>query len=90
MSERSYHGATSLSYPTEMLVHTTAFDTDAAISDKIHVLHSGFKEKKEGNALFNNALNTFYLLLFCIRHEVKDHSDSEKIKRFCYFMSYSF
>ena len=28
--------------------------------------------------LFNNALNTFYLWLYGIRHMVKDHSDSEK------------
>ena len=28
--------------------------------------------------VFNDALNTFYLLLYGIRHMVKDHSDSEK------------
>ena len=28
--------------------------------------------------LFNDALNTFYLRLYVIRHMVKDHSDSEK------------
>ena len=33
---------------------------------------------KEGNVLFNDALNTFYLWLYGIRHMVKDHSDSEK------------
>ena len=33
---------------------------------------------KEGNVLFNDALNTFYLWLYCVRHMVKDHSDSEK------------
>ena len=33
---------------------------------------------KEGNVLFNYALNTFYLRLYGIRHMVKDHSDSEK------------
>ena len=31
-----------------------------------------------GNVLFNNALNTFYLRLYGVRHMVKDHSDSEK------------
>ena len=30
------------------------------------------------NVLFNDALNTFYLRLYGIRHMVKDHSDSEK------------
>ena len=34
--------------------------------------------KKEGNVLFNNALNTFYLWLYGVRHMVKDHSDSQK------------
>ena len=32
----------------------------------------------ERNVLFNDALNTFYLRLYGIRHMVKDHSDSEK------------
>ena len=32
----------------------------------------------EGNILFNDALNTFYLRLYGVRHMVKDHYDSEK------------
>ena len=32
---------------------------------------------KEGNVLVNDALNTFYLRLYGIRHTGKDHSDSE-------------
>ena len=32
---------------------------------------------KEGNVLFNEALNTFYLRLYGVGHMVKDHSDSE-------------
>ena len=28
--------------------------------------------------LFNDALNTFYLLLYGVTHMVKDHSDSER------------
>ena len=36
------------------------------------------EEGKEGNILFNDALNTFYLWLYGVRHMVKDHSDSEK------------
>ena len=35
------------------------------------------KERK-GNVLFNDALNTFYLRLYGVKHMVKDHSDSEK------------
>ena len=37
----------------------------------------GFWER-ERNVLFNDALNTFYLRLYGVRHMVKDHSDSEK------------
>ena len=33
---------------------------------------------KEGNVLFNDALNTFYLPLYDVRHMVKYHSDSER------------
>ena len=33
---------------------------------------------EEGNILFNDALNTFYLQLYGIRNMVKDHSVSEK------------
>ena len=35
-------------------------------------------EGKEGNVLFNDALNIFYLRLYGVRHMVKDHSDSER------------
>ena len=34
--------------------------------------------RKEGNVLFNDALNTFYLRLYGVRHMVKDHSVSER------------
>ena len=33
---------------------------------------------KEGNVLFNVALNTFYLWLYDVRHMVKDHLDRER------------
>ena len=36
--------------------------------------------ERERNVLFNDALNTFYLQLYGVRHMVKDHSDSEKGK----------
>ena len=32
----------------------------------------------EGNVLFNDALNTFYLRLYGVTHMVKDHSESER------------
>ena len=34
--------------------------------------------RKEGNVLFNDTLNTFYLWLYGVRHMVKDHSDRER------------
>ena len=41
----------------------------------IHIIETG---RKEGNVLFNDTLNTFYLRLYGVRHVVKDHSDSER------------
>ena len=35
-------------------------------------------KKERENVLFNDALNTFYLRLYGVRHMVKDHSDSDK------------
>ena len=43
---------------------------------------------KEGNVLFNDVLNTFYLRLYGVRHMVKDHSASERGNR-CRLMGYS-
>ena len=34
--------------------------------------------RKEGNVLFNDTLNTFYLRLYGVKHMVTDHSDSER------------
>ena len=36
------------------------------------------EREREKNVLFNDALNTFYLRLYGVRHMVKDHSDNEK------------
>ena len=33
---------------------------------------------KEGDDLFNDALNTFYLRLYGVGHTVKNHSDCER------------
>ena len=41
----------------------------------------------EGNVLFNDALNTFYLRLYFVRHMVKD---SERVETPCGHMGYSF
>ena len=42
------------------------------------LLFSWDKGRKDGNVLFNNALNTFYLRLHGVRHMVKNHSDRER------------
>ena len=42
-------------------------------------VHSGHYDNKEGRTfLFNDALNTFYLRLYDVRHMVKDHSYSKR------------
>ena len=45
----------------------------------VHIIkdHSD-SERKEGNVLFNDALDTFYLRLYGVIHIIKDHSDSER------------
>ena len=37
-------------------------------------LHHILGIRKEGNVLFNDALNAFYLWLYGVEHMVKDHS----------------
>ena len=45
----------------------------------VHITSCGALDgRKEGNVLFNDALNTFYLRLYGVTHMVKDHSDSER------------
>ena len=46
--------------------------------------------KKEGDVLFNDTLNTFYLRLSGIGHMVKDHLDSERRHLCHHYMCYSF
>ena len=43
-----------------------------------HIIKKLTNGGRERNVLFNDALNTFYLQLYGVRHMVKDHSDSEK------------
>ena len=45
-----------------------------------HVMmcYARMEGREEGNVLFSDALNTFFLRLYGVRHMVKDHSDSEK------------
>ena len=57
------------------------------VLDLIHLKED--RTGKEGNVSFYNALNTIYLRLYGVRHNmVKDHSDNEEIC--CCHMSYYF
>ena len=59
-------------------MHSTHFIYGYMVSDMIKDPSDNKGGRKEGNVLFNDALNTFYLRLYGVRHMVKDHSDSEK------------
>ena len=57
--------------------------TTTATLASVHIIMMNFdvtfeSGRKEGNVLFNDALNTFYLRLYGVGHMVKDHSDSER------------
>ena len=54
--------------PEEVKDYTTAI---------YFLVQKALNRRKEGNVLFNDALTHFYLLLYGVRHMVKDHSDSE-------------
>ena len=43
-----------------------------------HRHEESWNNRKEGNVLFNGALNTFYLRLYGVGYMVKDHSDSDR------------
>ena len=47
-------------------------------ASRSYMIRWKFEGRKEGNVLFNDTHNTFYLQLYGVRHMVKDHSDSEK------------
>ena len=53
------------------------------------LLDTGVWWRKEGNVLFNDTLNTFYLRLYGVRHMVKNHSDMREETR-CRHIGYSF
>ena len=55
-------------------------------SDSMCTLNTG---RKEGNVLFNDTLNTFYLQLYGIGHMVKDHSYSERKEGNVYLTTHS-
>ena len=61
-----------------MLIVVVVVVTEVVISNCTAHHTSTYTTGKEGNVLFNDALNTFYLRLYGVGHIVKDHSDSER------------
>ena len=43
--------------------------------------------RKEGNVLFNDALNTFYLRLYGVGHMVKNQSDRERGRKEMFYLT---
>ena len=64
------------SVTTESPVNTTRYSCIAY--SEFTGSYTGIHRMKEGKVLFNDALNTFYLRLYGVRHMVKDISNSEK------------
>ena len=53
----------------------------------IHLTDYRTNGRKETNVLFNDAINTFHLRLYGIRHMVKDHSDSKRGEREMFYLT---
>ena len=67
----SHHFQSPLSHNLEVSAFGEEGEGDEG---KAHLYTTG---RKEGNVLFNDALNTFYLWLYGVRRMVEDYSDSE-------------
>ena len=57
-------------------VHVMKFVNELDYNIHFKILSTEYR-KEEGNVLFNDTLNTFYLRLYGVGHMVKYHSDSE-------------
>ena len=64
------HHEGSIQWPIAPWVNTTM--------ELYLTLRTEMDGRKEGNVLFNDTLNIFYLRLYGVIHMVKDHSDSER------------
>ena len=63
-----------------MKIDVCTDNTAIALSSRSACDTRPFFTGKEGNVLFNDALNTFYLRLYYVGHIVKDNLDSERGK----------
>ena len=70
-----------LSFHCQIMSNISVTDLQSLIKNLMKLQmtqHTMFTEwRKEGNVLFNDALNTFYLRLYGVIHMVKNNSDSE-------------
>ena len=57
---------------------TTYITNTAIIIYDTNIALSIYVTRKEGNVLFNDAVNTFYLWLYGVRYMLKDHTDSKR------------
>ena len=76
-----YSGQRGMCGARRTVVHTEAeiqrpAEQDSSTDQKVS--QTARVTRKEGNVLFNDTLNTFYLRLYGIRHMVKNHSDRER------------
>ena len=51
---------------------------DSILSTSRNGVHTNYNGSKRRKEIFNDALNTFSLRLYGVRHILKDHSDSER------------
>ena len=72
----NYKYAFSINFiiPSDIVINECTAGTIS--HDQNYRVHISKDLNKEGNVLFNDVLNTFYLRLYGVRHMVKDHSDS--------------
>ena len=71
-----------------LTTHSTHFIYGYMASDIwLRTIQIVSKRERERNVLFNDALNTFYLRLYGVRHMVKNHSDSEKGRKEMFYLT---
>ena len=76
-SKSSFWNCTKGSYYITIMINITQYWTLVYTVRKDTFLKTHLCDM-EGNVLFNDTLNSFYLRFYGITHMVKDHSDSER------------
>ena len=68
----------------------TFFFAKNVVSSSCNCIKVSCAYRKEGNILFNDTFNTFYLWIYVVGHMVQDHSDSREETHCRHCMGYSF